>query len=247
LENESPIIYQVREIPATMPAKQVTVKASNAAGCVFTLMIFAAAVWLLKETGANVPLSIIVFLLLILLIYTFKKPGARTLNQIDLMPGEEFEHLVAQLLKRQGYQAEVTKSSGDLGVDVVARHGQDRIAVQVKRQEKPVSRRAVSDAVAGMPAYECTAAMVVTNNSFTDGAKSLADLHGCELADRDTLALWIGKQGRALPMADPDRDAIHPGAQRSRFRNVARASCPWPTEPRARNRGQIIKDPIDIP
>jgi restriction system protein len=195
LENESPIIYQVREIPATMPAKQVTVKASNAAGCVFTLMIFAAAVWLLKETGANVPLSIIVFLLLVLLIYTFKKPGARTLNQIDLMPGEEFEHLVAQLLKRQGYQAEVTKSSGDLGVDVVARHGQDRIAVQVKRQEKPVSRRAVSDAVAGMPAYECTAAMVVTNNYFTDGAKSLADLHGCELADRDTLALWIGKQG----------------------------------------------------
>lgn len=166
----------------------------STAGFLITLLMFAAAIWAVAETGVNVPLSIVAFLLLVLLIYTFKEPGAKKLKAADVMSGEEFEQLVARLLSAQGFQAEVTTASGDLGVDVVARDAETRIAVQAKRQEKPVSRRAVSDAVAGMPAYDCNSAMVVTNNYFTDGARNLAEMHGCELVDRDALSRWIDAQ-----------------------------------------------------
>ena len=164
---------------------------SNATALLFTLAMFAAAIWLVAEAGIDILLSIITFLLLVLLIYTFREPYAKKLKQVDEMSGEEFERLVARLLRGRGYDAEVTATTGDLGVDVGAQRGSECLAVQVKRQDKPVSRRAVSDAVAGMPAYECTAAMVVTNSHFTDGARSLAELHECELVDRDHLETWL--------------------------------------------------------
>jgi hypothetical protein len=43
--------------------------------------------------------------------------------------------------------------------------------------------------------------MVVSNNLFTSGARTLAEVTGCELIDREQLANWImsfqGKQIRA--------------------------------------------------
>lgn len=118
--------------------------------------------------------------------------GARpSLEEVDAMDGLEFELFVADLLEQQGWRVEVTRGSGDLGVDVVACHSEERWAVQVKRQEAPVSRRAVSDAVAGRDHYDCTDAMVVTNSTFTRGAVELAESTGCELVDREELAEWI--------------------------------------------------------
>jgi restriction system protein len=110
------------------------------------------------------------------------------LDELDLMSGLEFEEFVACLLRRQGWSVEVTQGSHDLGVDLVAEKKDERLAVQVKRQEAPVSRRAVSDAVAGCAHYDCTGAMVVTNSYFTRGAQALAESTECELIDRDALA-----------------------------------------------------------
>ena len=61
----------------------------------------------------------------------------------------------------------------------------------MKRQNSKVSRRAISDAVAGMQHYHCNKAMVITNNYFTPGAATLARSTGCALIDRGTLAAWI--------------------------------------------------------
>ena len=113
------------------------------------------------------------------------------LSDIDNMDGIEFEHYISRLLKHREFKAEVTKASGDLGVDVIAQKNDLKYAVQIKRYNEPVSRRAVSDAVAGKYHYGCNAAMVVTNNYFTEGAKELAQSTGCELVDRETLTEWI--------------------------------------------------------
>ena len=94
-------------------------------------------------------------------------------------------------MKRRGYTTTVVGQAGDMGVDVVAQKGDEKYAVQVKHYSKPVSRRAVSDAVAGKEHYGCNAAMVVTNNSFTKGARDLASSTKCQLVDRNTLADWI--------------------------------------------------------
>ena len=116
---------------------------------------------------------------------------ALKLADVDNMNPYEFEHYVAKLMTHRGYRAEVTHSSGDSGVDIVAAKEKVRYAVQVKRHKGGVSRRAVSDAVAGAALYKCNAAMVVTNSYFTDGAKQLAEANGCRLIDRDVLAQWI--------------------------------------------------------
>lgn len=111
--------------------------------------------------------------------------------EIDSMDGTTFENFVAKLLTRRGYKVQQTGKTGDLGVDLVAEKSPYRYAVQVKRQGQPVSRRAVSDAVAGKAQYRCNAAMVVTNCYFSSGAQQLAHANGCKLVDRKMLADWM--------------------------------------------------------
>ena len=126
-----------------------------------------------------------------------------TLSQIDGLPGHQFEHYVAGLLGTQGfYDIQVTKGSGDSGIDIVATQAGVRHAIQVKRSGSPVSRRAVSDAVAGLAHYRCTRAMVITNHYFSPGAKSLAVSNQCFLIDRDILARWIQQRQQPTPTLD---------------------------------------------
>lgn len=103
----------------------------------------------------------------------------------------DFERYVAKLLEHRGFNAAVTKASGDYGVDILAEKSDVKYAVQVKRQSNPVSRRAVSDAVAGKTAFGCSGAMVVTNAYFTKEASKFAAKTGCELVGRDILTNWI--------------------------------------------------------
>lgn len=109
----------------------------------------------------------------------------------DSMTGSEFELYVVEILKNQGYIANISGKSGDLGVDILAEKDGLRYAIQCKRQANLVSRRAVSDAVAGMSHYECDQAMVITNNYFSPGAKQLAKTNNCILIDRKQLVEYI--------------------------------------------------------
>lgn len=116
-------------------------------------------------------------------------------SSIESLDGTSFERYVEQLLTRRGYRVQHTGRSGDLGVDLIAEKPPLRYAVQVKRQSQPVSRHAVSDAVAGKARYGCNAAMVVTNNLFSPGAQELAHANGCKLVDRNVLADWMLEVG----------------------------------------------------
>jgi len=122
------------------------------------------------------------------------------LDQVDIMPGKTFEHYVAELLTYRGFRTEVTRGSGDFGVDIVAQNGNTRYAVQCKRYSKNISRTAVSDAVAGVRSYNCQVPIVVTNRYFTKGAKELAQVNKCILIDRDTLAEWINDYREKRPV-----------------------------------------------
>lgn len=123
-----------------------------------------------------------------------RKPNI-DISYVDNMDGHDFEHYVAKLLRNQGYRTEVTKGSGDLGIDVIAQKEDIKYAIQVKRYSSLVSRSAVSDAVAGKAHYRCNAAMVVTNSFFSKGAQKLARSNKCRLVDRDELKIWIEKFG----------------------------------------------------
>ncbi len=118
--------------------------------------------------------------------------GALDHHVFDGMDGIEFEHFIASVLRGLKYEAEVTVGSGDLGVDILASNSDGKFAIQVKRYNQPVSRRAISDAVAGRDHFKCDFAMVITNSSFTKDAKKLAKSTDCILIDRKKLNEWIG-------------------------------------------------------
>ena len=90
--------------------------------------------------------------------------------------GIDYEYKVAKYLRRHGfYDVEVTKASGDYGIDIVARKGFfDKYAIQCKQYSNPVGVSAVQEAVAGKAVYNCNVAMVVTNSTYTKAAIKLA-------------------------------------------------------------------------
>jgi len=116
---------------------------------------------------------------------------ALTIADIDNMAGVTFERYLGKLLQFKGFKVEFTALSHDFGVDIVARKGPYRYAIQAKRYTSSVGRAGVSDAVAGMRHYRCNKTMAITNSYFTTSARQLAESNDCELIDRDTLSNWI--------------------------------------------------------
>lgn len=170
-------------------------------------LIFSFTNWLhsVLKIPSEITCNLAVFAILVLFIgapiifYTLsnkatnkKYRGLRIAN-IDSMTGIEFEQYLQKLLTNQGYNVRMTDASGDLGVDLIASKDGDKIAIQAKRYSTNVSRRAISDAVAGMYHYDCNKAMVITNSYFSPGAVTLAQSTECKLVDRDTLAKWINE------------------------------------------------------
>jgi HJR/Mrr/RecB family endonuclease len=160
-------------------------------------LLFCSLVWIQERTGISLRTSLTTLAVAGVVVFIGRKLMAarrwRTLriSQVDGMTGPEFERYLARLLTHQGYQVKLTGASGDLGVDMIASRKDQTLAIQAKRQAGKVSRRAVSDAVAGMAHYHCNASMVITNNYFSPGAVELAKSTDCRLVDRGELSGWI--------------------------------------------------------
>jgi restriction system protein len=97
------------------------------------------------------------------------------------LSGTEFEDCIARIARSCGLPVIMTSITGDWGVDVIVGKRPNRLAIQCKRQSRPVGASAIQEVVAGAPMQDCTRTMVVTNNEFTPAARKLAELHACEL------------------------------------------------------------------
>jgi len=82
------------------------------------------------------------------------------------------------------------ESTGDYGVDLIAKKDGLRIAVQCKRLAKAVGVAAVQQVVAGALHHGCNRTVVVTNQTFTKAARQLASTHQCRLVGRTQLQSW---------------------------------------------------------
>lgn len=118
---------------------------------------------------------------------TLKIKSGCSIQDVDLMSGADFERLVAEIFTKMGYRAEVTKLSGDYGVDVIAEKDGTKIGVQAKCYSGSVSNSAIQEIVAGMKYYNCHKGVVVTNSKFTKAAIELAKSNEIRLWDRDVL------------------------------------------------------------
>jgi len=108
-------------------------------------------------------------------------------DEVTDVSGTEFEDYIARIARSSGSPVIMTAVTGDWGVDLIVGKRPNRLAVQCKRQSRPVGASAVQEVVAGAPMHDCTKTMVVTNHEFTPAACKLAELHGCELVGRDEL------------------------------------------------------------
>ena len=107
---------------------------------------------------------------------------------IDRMEGHDFEYFCADLLRRNGFsEVSVTKGSGDQGVDVLATKGGIKYAVQCKNYASVLGNTPVQEVNAGKTFYNCHVGVVMTNSTFTTGAKTLAQATGVLLWDRSIL------------------------------------------------------------
>ena len=94
----------------------------------------------------------------------------------NLLPsdGHEFEEWVARSLNMFDWEARVTQSSGDQGVDILASKEGKTVAIQCKLYSSPVGNKAVQEAFSGAKFYDAHYAAVLTNAGFTASAKDLA-------------------------------------------------------------------------
>lgn len=115
-----------------------------------------------------------------------------SMSYIDSMEGHEFERFIAALLCRLGYQkVEVTRGSGDQGVDILAEKDDIRYAIQCKCYSSDLGNTPVQEVNAGKAIYHCHVGVVVTNRYFTKGAKDAAVATGVIFWDRVKLQTLI--------------------------------------------------------
>lgn len=120
---------------------------------------------------------------------------------LDGMSWQEFEQLVGEYFRRQGFSVEETGGGGaDGGVDLLLRRGSDHYLVQCKQwKARQVGVETVRELYGVMAAKGVAGGYVVTSGVFTDEAKRFAEGREIELIDGEQLVAVIEAQATPHP------------------------------------------------
>lgn len=136
---------------------------------------------------------VLIFVIVLAVLLLIKKKRTDRLNtgypDFQGMDGHDFEVWCAQLLADNHFtDIRLTKGSGDQGVDILASRDDVCFAIQCKLYSSPLGNRPVQEVYAGKTIYRCHVGVVMTNSTFTSGAREAAEKTGVLLWDRDKLA-----------------------------------------------------------
>lgn len=138
---------------------------------------------------------IVLCVLLGLVFVLYIRKRKRFSGDYDLMEGREFEFFCADLLQKRGFlDVEVTKGSGDYGVDILAEKDGVTYAIQCKRYEEPIGVKAVQEVYAGKDYYDRMVGVVMSNQYFTKAAADMAGKLKVMLWDRGYLEEMIEEE-----------------------------------------------------
>lgn len=150
--------------------------------------------WLLLAVILGIGLCAGFIFLVRLLVRQYRRN--RRAGAIDEMEGHDFEYFCAELLEKRGFiDVEVTRGSGDYGVDILAEKEGVTYAIQCKRYAAPVGVEAVQQVYAGRDYYDRMVGAVMTNQYFTAAA--------VDAAKRLKILLW--DRGYLDSMMDEER------------------------------------------
>lgn len=117
------------------------------------------------------------------------------IEDVDKMDGITFEKFLAALYGKFGYEVDLTRITGDFGVDLILTKDDETITAQAKCYKNKVSLSAVQEIAAAKQYYKCNNAWVVTNNYFTAPAVALAESNNVILIDRNILIKTMNAVG----------------------------------------------------
>ena len=138
---------------------------------------------------------IILSILFIGIISFIKKHRTIRPEHFDSLDGHEFEYYCAELLRKKGFiDVEVTKGSGDYGVDILAEKEGVTYAIQCKCYTAPIGVKAIQEAYAGRDYYDRMVGAVLTNQYFTTPAVEAAKKLKILLWDRGYLESMIEEE-----------------------------------------------------
>lgn len=129
---------------------------------------------------------------------------AKRPDGLDKLHHREFEHVIARLVERMGYEVELTKATGDGGVDIFAiqREGLSPCMTVIDCKKYKRDRRIgpeIVRTIAGVrQQHGANTGMIVTTAYFTDGARNLQRdtwPHEIALADRDRVLELLKSYG----------------------------------------------------
>lgn len=120
--------------------------------------------------------------------------GAKTIGQIEAFSPLEFESFVAELFRKSGWTAALTKRSSDSGVDIIVTQGDIKAIVQCKRWKKNVGQPVIRDVLGAMIHEGADEAYVLTTSGFTKAAVSFCEGKPMNLVDRIGIMEWVGKE-----------------------------------------------------
>ena len=132
------------------------------------------------------------------------------------MTPREYEKCVSDYFKEQGYEVELTPQSNDYGVDVFARKGDEKIAIQVKmygNSSRKVNRQMIMNLHGAKDYFGCTHGVLATNGEVMPDAVEVAQELGIEIlkiqentSDLNDLQETTDEMGN---MRNEESDKIH--------------------------------------
>jgi len=119
--------------------------------------------------------------------------SGKAADALDGISWQEFEMLVGEAFRLQGYQVAETGGAGpDGGVDLVLRRGGEKFLVQCKQWKAfTVGVTIIRELYGVMAANGAAGGMVVTSGRFTDEAKTFAEGRNVTLIDGPALLKLI--------------------------------------------------------
>jgi Restriction endonuclease len=99
------------------------------------------------------------------------------------MSGHLFEKEVAELFSANGYQAQVTKGSGDGGIDIFLEKDGIKYGVQCKNHHGTVGPAAIRDLYGAMSHEKLDAGIFIASSGYTKGAREFASNKRIQLLD----------------------------------------------------------------
>lgn len=120
------------------------------------------------------------------------------MKDIDRMSGVQFEYMLVEYFKSQGYKAIPTKRSHDFGADLVLERAGEKTVIQAKRYSKRLGLKPVQEVIGSKAYYHARYAIVATNSTFTSSAWKLAMANHVTLIDRKRLYKILNNKNKKI-------------------------------------------------